>query len=73
MIAAQSLVLPEKVAAGLKDIVNRAPLMRERVLPFGGTCEITGVPGKGTTIRIVVAIPPQQDGLGTNIRGARID
>lgn len=33
--------------------------MRERVLIFGGTLEIRGVPGKGTTLSVRVPLPPE--------------
>src|SRR5262249_29019829 len=35
--------------------------MRERVIPLRGQCQITGAPGKGTTVRVSVPLDAQYD------------
>ncbi len=48
------------VAAG-KRVGNGMPNMRQRMQDIGGTLDLQSAPGQGTTVRISVALPENQD------------
>jgi signal transduction histidine kinase len=47
--------------------------MRERVLLFGGNVKISGSPGKGTTVTVLIPLSNTECGLNDERRGMRDD